>query len=144
MIAYNSKVYYVITEGAGLGDNVRRVPITRQRDGAGRVEHGQRPVAGVEQEDLDRPSGAGAAWAASRSCRSITKGSRTGGWRPRTTRSCRATGCSFAEDNVSTFNNFLAKVTLPIERLLGTSGLGASTIRGFQTLGRNYNRQRSF
>ena len=28
VIAYNSKVFYVITEGAGLGDNVRRVPIT--------------------------------------------------------------------------------------------------------------------
>ena len=28
VIAYNSKVFYVITQGAGLGDNVRRVPIT--------------------------------------------------------------------------------------------------------------------
>ena len=25
---YNSKVFYVITEGAGLGDNVRRIPTT--------------------------------------------------------------------------------------------------------------------
>jgi polysaccharide biosynthesis/export protein len=28
MVGYNSKVYYVITEGAGLGDNVVRVPVT--------------------------------------------------------------------------------------------------------------------
>ena len=28
VIAYNSKVFYVITQGAGLGDNVRRVPVT--------------------------------------------------------------------------------------------------------------------
>ena len=28
VVAYNSKVYYVITQGAGLGDNVRRLPIT--------------------------------------------------------------------------------------------------------------------
>ena len=28
VFAYNSKVYYVITEGAGLGDTVVRVPIT--------------------------------------------------------------------------------------------------------------------
>ena len=28
VFAYNSKVYYVITEGAGLGDQVQRVPIT--------------------------------------------------------------------------------------------------------------------
>ena len=28
VLGYNSKVYYVITDGAGLGDNVRRLPIT--------------------------------------------------------------------------------------------------------------------
>ena len=28
VVAYNSKVYYVITQGAGLGDNVRRLPVT--------------------------------------------------------------------------------------------------------------------
>ena len=28
VVAYNSKVYYVITQGAGLGDNVRRFPVT--------------------------------------------------------------------------------------------------------------------
>ena len=28
VVAYNSKVYYVITQGAGLGDSVRRVPVT--------------------------------------------------------------------------------------------------------------------
>ena len=28
VVAYNSKVYYIITQGAGLGDNVRRLPIT--------------------------------------------------------------------------------------------------------------------
>ena len=48
-----------------------------------------------------------------------------------------------AEDNLTAFNNLLAKVTAPIERLLGITGLGVSTVRSFQTLGRNYNRQRS-
>ena len=28
VVAYNSKVYYIITQGAGLGDNVRRLPVT--------------------------------------------------------------------------------------------------------------------
>ena len=28
VVAYNSKVYYVITQGAGMGDNVRRFPVT--------------------------------------------------------------------------------------------------------------------
>ena len=28
VLGYNSKVFYVITDGAGLGDNVRRIPVT--------------------------------------------------------------------------------------------------------------------
>ena len=28
VLGYNSKVYYVITDGAGMGDNVRRIPVT--------------------------------------------------------------------------------------------------------------------
>ena len=28
VVAYNSKVYYIIIQGAGIGDNVRRLPIT--------------------------------------------------------------------------------------------------------------------
>ena len=28
VVAYNSKVYYIITQGAGIGDNVRRFPVT--------------------------------------------------------------------------------------------------------------------
>jgi hypothetical protein len=48
-----------------------------------------------------------------------------------------------AEDNVTAFNNFLTKVTMPIERLLGVSSLGTSAVRGFQTTGRDYNRFRS-
>jgi polysaccharide biosynthesis/export protein len=42
------------------------------------------------------------------------------------------------------FNNFLSKVTMPIERLLGVTSLGASTTRSLQTLGRQYNRTRNF
>ena len=28
VVAYNSKVYYVITQGGSLGDNIRRLPVT--------------------------------------------------------------------------------------------------------------------
>ncbi len=48
-----------------------------------------------------------------------------------------------AEDELITFSNVVGKVTAPIERLAGIMGLGDSTIRGFQTMGRNYNRTRS-
>ena len=42
-----------------------------------------------------------------------------------------------------TFANVVSKVTAPIERLAGVASLLNSTIRGFQTSGRNYNRSRS-
>ena len=41
-----------------------------------------------------------------------------------------------AEDDVTAFNNFLTKLTAPVERLLGIASLGTSSIRGIQTLGR--------
>ena len=47
-----------------------------------------------------------------------------------------------AEDNVVGLNNVIGKFTAPIERLLGIASLGASTVRGYQTLGRGYNSQR--
>jgi hypothetical protein len=37
----------------------------------------------------------------------------------------------------------IGKLTAPAERIAGILGLSNSTIRGFQTMGRNYNRQRS-
>ena len=54
VFAYNSKKYYVITEGAGLGDTVTPFPDHRQRDGAGRDCQRQRPDRSVVEENLDR------------------------------------------------------------------------------------------
>ena len=42
-----------------------------------------------------------------------------------------------------TVTNVIGKVTAPFERLLGITSLTSSTIRGFQTMGRDYNKQRS-
>ena len=47
-----------------------------------------------------------------------------------------------AEDGLVGFNNFLTKLTAPVERLLGIASLSTSTVRSMQTLGRNYNRLR--
>ncbi len=53
---YNSKSYYIVTQGAGLGDGVYRFPCDRQRDGAGRHIANQRLPADFFAEDLDRPA----------------------------------------------------------------------------------------
>ena len=56
--AYNSKVYYVITQGAGMGDNVRRLPVTGNETVLDAISN----VNGLSQlsstADLDCPAGA--------------------------------------------------------------------------------------
>jgi polysaccharide biosynthesis/export protein len=47
-----------------------------------------------------------------------------------------------AENPEIAFNNYLTKVTSPVYQLFGIAQLGAPTVRGFQTLGRSYNRNR--
>ena len=138
VIAYNSKVYYVITEGAGLGDNVRRIPVT----GNETVLDALSAVNGLSQVSsahiwIARPAPGGFG------CEQILPvdyaGIIRGGVAATNYQVLPGDRVFIAEDNVTAFNNFLTKVTMPIERLLGTSSLGASGIRGFQTLGRSYN-----
>ena len=47
-----------------------------------------------------------------------------------------------AEDEAMAWTNFIGKVTGPLERVIGLAGLGASTVRNFQSLGRSYNQGR--
>jgi protein involved in polysaccharide export with SLBB domain len=45
-------------------------------------------------------------------------------------------------DNLTRLNNFVGKVTAPIERFLGISSLGINTINAAEITGREYNKQR--
>ena len=95
VVAYNSKVYYVITQGAGMGDNLRRFPITGNETVLDAISQ----INGLSQLSstkiwIARPAPGNSA--ASRSCRWTGWRSRKGARRPRTTRCCRATGCSSA------------------------------------------------
>lgn len=140
---FNSKVFYVITEGAGLGDNVRRIPVTGNDtvldaisavDGLSQVSSAEIWVArpapggfGCEQilpVDYDAIARGGS----SATNYQLMPGDRV----------------FIAEDNLIATNTLISKVTAPLERLLGITSLGTSSIRGLQTLGRNYNRLRRF
>jgi polysaccharide export outer membrane protein len=140
---YNSKVYYIVTEGANLGDNIVRVPVTgnetvldaiAQVGGLSQLSSKQlwiaRPAPGdfameqilpIDYEAITRGG-------SSASNYQLMPGDRL----------------FISEDGIVSFNNFLAKLIAPAERLLGVSSLGSSAARNFQTLGRQYNKQRGF
>ena len=135
-------VFYIITEGAGLGDSVRRLPVTgnetvldaiSQINGLSQVSSKKMWIARPAPHNFGCQQILPVEWDA------IAQGAQT------------ATNYQLlpgdrlyvAEDELLTFTNVMAKVTAPIERLAGIASLGNSTIRGFQTMGRNYNRTRN-
>jgi len=141
VIAYNSKVFYVITQGAGLGDNVRRVPITGNEN----VLDALSAVNGLSQVSsttvwVARPAPGGFG------CEQILPvdyaAVALGGSSATNYQILPGDRVFIAEDDVTTFNNWLAKLTSPVERLLGIGSLGSSAARSFQTLGRAYNANR--
>jgi polysaccharide biosynthesis/export protein len=141
VLGYNSKVFYVITDGAGFGDNVRRLPIT----GNETVLDAVSSVGGLSQFSSKEvwiarpaPGDFGCEQILPVDYAAITRGGSA------TTNYQIMAGdrLFIADDNVVGLNNVLGKFTAPIERLLGIAGLGSSTVRGYQTLGRGYNAQR--
>ena len=141
VLGYNSKVYYVITDGAGMGDNVRRLPIT----GNETVLDAVSSVGGLSQFSskevwIARPAPAnyGCEQILPVDYAAITRG----GSAATNYQVMPGDRVFIADDNMVGFNNVLGKFTAPIERLLGLAGLGSSTVRGYQTMGRAYNSQR--
>ena len=94
VFAYNSKFYYVVTEGANLGDQIQRVPIT----GNETVLDAVTQIGGLARISsktiwIARPAPADGSGCA-RCCRSIGGPSSMRPIRRPTGRFCPATGCS--------------------------------------------------
>jgi polysaccharide export outer membrane protein len=143
VIAYNSRVFYVITEGAGMGDDVRRIPIT----GNETVLDAISSVNGLSQVSSAHvwvarpaPGGYGCEQILPVDYVAVTRG----GSAATNYQIMPGDRVYIAGDNVIALNNWLTKLTTPIERLLGVASLGTSATRGFQTLGRAYNANRGF
>jgi polysaccharide biosynthesis/export protein len=128
VFAYNSKVYYVVTEGAGLGDQVARFPITgnetvldalTQLNGLSRVSSKRIWIA--------RPMPAGAG------CDEILPVS----WREITADAATATNYQvlpgdrifIAEDKLIAIDSVLNRMIAPFERIFGVTLLGAQSIQ---------------
>ena len=130
VLVYNSKVYYIITEGAGLGDNMIRFPITgnetvldavSQVQGLSRVsskniwiarpspETGCFQILPVKWNDVVYGGKAGTNY-------QILPGDRV----------------FIEEDHMIAADAMLARVIAPFERVLGISLLGSNTIQTIQ------------
>ena len=128
VFAYNSKVYYVVTEGAGLGDTVARFPIT----GNETVLDALTQVNGLSRVSSKRiwiarpmPGGSG--------CDAILPVN----WRAITAGGATATNYQvfpgdrifIAEDKLIAIDSTLNRLIAPFERMFGMTLLGTQTIQ---------------
>ena len=138
VFAYNSKVYYVITEGAGLGDNFQKFPIT----GSEHVLDAITNIGGLSQLSSKNiwiarpaPNGVGCAQILPVDYKAISRDGIT------------ATNYQLfpgdrlfiAEDSYTAFNSFVAKITQPWERILGFVSLGTATANRITRFGLGIN-----
>jgi protein involved in polysaccharide export with SLBB domain len=125
VFAYNSKVYYVITEGAGLGDRLYRFPVTGNETVLDAISQ----INGLEQVSSKR------IWIARPNLE-------TGECQVLPVRWSDITACGvpytnyqlfpgdrvfIAEDKLVALDTGLAKLISPVERLMGFTLLGTAT-----------------
>ena len=130
---YNSKVYYVITDGAGFGQQVYRLPITGNETVLDAISmvNGLPPVASKRNIWLARPT------PAQHGCYEILPVN----WEAITEAGATETNWQvFPGDRIYVkadcfinFDNQLSKVLTPVERLLGATLLGTATVQSFRT-----------
>jgi polysaccharide export outer membrane protein len=129
VFAYNSKVYYVITEGAGFGDNIQRFPVTGNETVLDAVSQ----VNGLSRLSskniwIARPSPSGCDQILPVKWDEIAKGAST----------CTnyqvlpGDRIFISQDHLIALDSFVTKVLNPIERVFGTSLLGMQTIQTAQ------------
>ena len=129
VFAYNSKAYYIITAGAGLGDQVVKFPIT----GNETVLDALSNVQGMSEVSSKR------IWVARPSSDPTQVQVLPVDWDAIAARGSHATNYQLmpgdrlfiAEDNLVAMDTQLAKLLAPAERILGFSLLGVNTVTRF-------------
>ena len=127
VVAFNSHVYYVIVQGAGLGDSVRRLPIT----GHETVLDAISTINGLSQVSSKK------IWIVRPSAADPEKRILHVDWDGITRRGDAATNYQIfpgdriyvGEDPLVTRTNLLGKKTAIVERMCGIVGLTSSTLR---------------
>jgi polysaccharide biosynthesis/export protein len=126
VLAYNSKVYYIITQGGGLGDNVARFPVTGNETVLDAVSN----VQGISQVSSTRmwiarpaPNGVGCEQILPVEWEQITQGASTA----TNYQLMPGDRLFIAEDRLTRFNSVVVKILSPFERIFGWVSLGTST-----------------
>jgi polysaccharide export outer membrane protein len=133
---FNSKVFYVVTDGAGVGEQVARLPMmgkTTVLDAVGLV-NGLGPVSSRHHIWVSRPT-------PNSPCEEQTLAV---DWNGIVRRGDTSTNYQLfpgdrlyvKADALVTTDTYLARVISPIERLFGITLLGSSTIKQLQNMGR--------
>jgi protein involved in polysaccharide export with SLBB domain len=137
VFAYNSKVYYVITDGAGFGQQVFRFPITGNETVLDAISNiaGLPVVASKKYIWVARPSAPG------HGCYQILpvdwKAITQGGATETNYQIFPGDRVYVRADCLITLDNWVTKLISPVERLFGVTLLGVSTVDSFGTNGNN-------
>jgi len=130
VFSYNSKVYYVVTEGAGFGDNVGRFPVTGNEtvlDAIAQING----LSKLSSKDIwiarPAPSGVGCDQILPVDIEAIMKGGSTA----TNYQILPGDRVFIAQDSWVAFDSIVGKVTAPFERMFGFAILGASTVRTY-------------
>jgi polysaccharide export outer membrane protein len=125
VLAYNSKVYYIITQGAGLGDDVVRAPVTGNETVIDAVAN----LGGISQVSSTKmwiarpaPNGVGCEQILPVNWKDISAGASTA----TNYQLMPGDRLFIAQDRLILFNNVTAKFLQPFERIFGIVSLGTS------------------
>ena len=127
--AYNSKVYYVITEGAGFGDNIQRFPVTGNETVLDAISQVQ-GLSRLSSKNIwiARPSPAGCDQMLPVRWDEIVSG---GGVRTNY-QVLPGDRVFIKQDHMIALDSWVNKILNPIERIFGTTLLGLQTVQTAQ------------
>jgi len=130
VFSYNSKVYYVVTEGAGFGDNIARFPVTGNEtvlDAISQING----ISRLSSKDIwiarPAPAGVGCDQILPVDIDSIMKGGSTA----TNYQIMPGDRVFISQDPWIAFDSSIGKLTAPFERIFGFALLGAATVRQY-------------
>ncbi|TWT47263.1 polysaccharide biosynthesis/export family protein [Botrimarina hoheduenensis] len=134
ILAYNSKRYYVITQGGGFGDSIVPQPIT----GKETVLDALSAIGGISQLSSTKmwiarpaPNGVGCEQILPIAYNDITRGASTA----TNYQLLPGDRLFIADDPMTRFDAVLGKITRPLERVFGVVSLGTATINRIDRFG---------